>query len=61
MLDANSAIKIKSVPTSYKLAVSSTVMGVFISLITLYLALALFFQRTELEGMVDEDDAEPAE
>lgn len=55
MLDANSARLIKGADRSYKLAISSAVMGVFISFITLYLALALLFGRTDMGELVDED------
>lgn len=56
MLDANSAIKIREVKSAWKIAVISCVMGVIISLFTLYLALGLFFNRKKLGEMVAEDD-----
>jgi hypothetical protein len=56
MLDANSAARIRATQTPYKLAIASSVAGVFISFMTLYLALGLFFNRQEMSDMVDQDD-----
>ena len=57
MLDAYDAAKIKGTNAPYKLAITAAVGGFFISIITLYLALALFFNRDRFAELVDEDDA----
>lgn len=59
MLDANSARKIKGSGYHYQLAIASTIIGLVLSFLTLYLALALFFGRDEMAELVDDDDAGP--
>ena len=56
MLDANSARLIKGSGRYYHLAIASCIGGLFVSFITLYLTLALFFGRNEMETLVDEDE-----
>jgi hypothetical protein len=56
MLDAHTAVKIKATDIPYKLAVTAAVGGCLISLITLYLAASLFFQRDRFAELVDADD-----
>lgn len=60
MLDANSARLIKGATYHYKLAIASTIIGLFLSFMTLYLTLALFFGRDEMAELVDDDDAVPS-